>query len=328
MIPVHSISTEGLPQRDRLAYWVEAVSRQYTGMTLETTPEQRRLFSARLTAIRHASVASMEFERSGARAHRGADDIARFPSDNLLIYCAPASPSWIRAHDGDEFVAPPGALVVGFADVPFSHANVGDQPIACTLVSLPVALIGSFRRDRRKALPRVIETDRGLGALLAAYFVAWRRNHPALEGEAFDAAAHSLAHLAALAQGSADAAAEVSREAIAVARRAAAERFIARHLHRADLSPAQIAAAVGVSVRRLHALLEPTGVTVARRLTALRLDRARRLLARTPELSVTEVALRCGYDNLATFYRVFKATFHMTATEFREAARRERESTR
>jgi AraC-like DNA-binding protein len=323
MIPVHSISTDAVPQRDRFAYWVEAVSRQYTGMTLETTPEQRRLFSARLTAIRHAGVVSMGFDRSSARAHRGVRDIARFPSDNLLIYCAPASPSWIRAHDGDEFVAPPGSLVVGFADVPFSHANVADEPIDCALASLPVALIGSFHRGRREALPRVVHTDSGLGALLGAYFGAWRRNLPALEGEAFDVAAHSLAHLAALAQGSANTTAEANREAIAVARRAAAERFIVRNLHRADLSPAQIAAAIGVSVRRLHALLEPTGASVGRRVTALRLDKARRLLADAAELSVTEVALRCGFDNLATFYRVFKANFHMTATEFREAARRE-----
>jgi AraC-like DNA-binding protein len=325
MIPVHSISTDAVPQRDRFVYWVEAVSRQYTGMTLETTPEQRRLFSARLTAIRHAGVTSMGFDRSGARAHRGAGDIARFPSDNLLIYSAPASPSWIRAHDGDEFIAPPGSLVVGFADVPFSHANVGDEPIVCALVSLPVALIGSFHRGRRKAMPRVVETDGGLGALLGAYFAAWRRNLAALEGEAFDAAAHNLAHLATLAQGSVDTTAEANREAIAAARRAAAERFIARNLHRADLSPAQIAAAIGVSVRRLHGLFEPTGVSVGRRIVALRLDKARRLLTGAAALSVTEVALGCGFDNLATFYRVFRATFHMTATEFREAARREGE---
>jgi len=324
MIPVHSISTDAIPRRDRFAYWVEAVSRQYTGMTLETTPEQRRLFSARLTAIRHAGIASLGFDRSGACAHRGAGDIARFPSDNLLIYSAPASSSWIRAHDGDEFVAPPGSLVVGFADVPFSHATVGGEPIVCALVSLPVTLIGSFRRGRREALPRVVQTDSGLGALLGAYFAAWRGNLAALEGEAFEVAAHSLAHLAALAQGSADTTAEANRGAMAVARRAAAERFIVRNLHRADLSPAQIAAAVGVSVRRLHALLEPTGVSVGRRVTALRLDKARGLLAGGAELSVTEIALRCGFDNLSTFYRVFKATFHMTATEFREAARPER----
>ncbi|MGA2495476.1 MAG: helix-turn-helix domain-containing protein [Roseiarcus sp.] len=324
MIPVHSVSTDAIPQRDRFAYWGEAVSRQFTGMTVDATPEQRRNFSARLSVVRHAGVTSMTFERSAALAHRGAADIARFPSDNLLVYSAVSSPSWFRAHDGDEFVAPPGSLVVGFADVPFSHAYVGGPHMACALASLPSALIGAFRRGRRRALPRVIHPHGGLGALLGDYFAAWRRNLATLEGEAFDVAAHSLAQLAALAQGSADTATELNREAIAAARRAAAERFIARNLHRPNLSPAHVAAAIGTSVRRLHGLFEPTGVSVGRRIVALRLDKARGLLASEADLSVTEVAYRCGFDNLATFYRLFKAAFQMTASDFRAMARERR----
>jgi len=321
MIPVHSLSTDAIAQRDRFAYWGEAVSRQFTGMTVEATPEQRQVFSARLSIVRHAGVTSMTFERSAALVHRGAADIARFPSDNLLVYSAASSPSWFRAHDGDEFVAPPGSLVVGFADVPFSHACAGGPHLACALASLPATLIGAFRRGRRHALPRVVHTHSGLGALLGAYFAAWRRNLATLEGEAFDIAAHSLAQLAALAQGSADTAAEPNREAVAAARRAAAERFIVRNLHRPHLSPAHVAAAVGVSVRRLHGLFEPTGVSIGRRIVALRLAKARDLLAGEADLSVTEVAYRCGFDNLATFYRLFKAAFQMTATELRAAAR-------
>jgi AraC-like DNA-binding protein len=267
----------------------------------------------------------MTFERSDALVHRGAADIARFPSDNLLIYRAASSPSWFRAHDGGEFVAPPGSLVIGFADVPFSHANVGGGRIACALVSLPRALIGAFQRGRRHALPRVVHSHSGVGALLGEYFAAWRRNLATLEGETFDAAAHTLAQLAALAHGSANPAPELNREAVATARCAAAERFIVRNLHRADLSPTQVAAAVGVSVRRLHALFEPTGVSVGRRVAELRLEKAKRLLAGEPALSVTDVAYRCGFDNLATFYRAFKTAVGATATEFREAARRGRE---
>jgi hypothetical protein len=192
MIPVHSLSTDAIPQRDRFAYWGEAVSRPFTGMSVEATPEQRRSFSARLSAVRQAGVTSMKFERSVAFAHRGAADIARFPSDNLLVYPAPSSHSWFRTHDGDEFVAPPGSRIVGFADVPFSHAYAGGPHMACALASLPSALIGAFRRGRRHAPPRVIHTHSGLGALLGEYFAAWRRNLVGLEGEAFDLAAHSL----------------------------------------------------------------------------------------------------------------------------------------
>ena len=324
MIPTHTLSTDAVPQRDRFAFWGEAVSKPFTGMTVEATPEQRRNFSARLSAVRHAGVVSMAFERSNALVHRGAADIARAPSDNLLIYSAPWSGSWFRAHDGEEFVAPPRSLVIGFADVPFSHASLDAERLACALVSLPRALIGSFRRNGRRALPRVVRTESGLGALLGDYFASWRKTLATLEGEAFDLAAHSLAQLAALAHGAADARSEANRDAVAAARRAAAERFIQRNLHRHDLSPAQVAAAVGLSVRRLHALFEPGGVSVARRIGALRLELARRMLSGESDLPVTEIAFRCGFDNLATFYRRFKSAFGMTATEFRAAAREER----
>lgn len=322
MLPVNSVSTDAVPQRDRFAYWVEAVSRQHTGMTVEATPDQRRNFSARMAAVRHAGVASMEFERSAAIAHRSRADIARFSSDNLLIYSAP-SPSWFHAHGGDEFLAPAGSLVIGFADVPFSHANVDGLRLACVLASLPAALIGPPRRGHAHRLPRVVLAHEGLGALLSDFFAAWRRNLTMLEGESFAAAAHTLAQLAALAHGSA-AASEVDREAVAAARRAAAERYIIRNLHRADLSPTQVAGAVGVSVRRLHGLFEPTGVSVSRRIIASRLDAARRLLAGEERLSVTEIAYRCGFDSLATFYRAFKTGVGMTASEYREAARQTR----
>ncbi|MGA2495479.1 MAG: hypothetical protein ABSF67_21520 [Roseiarcus sp.] len=56
MIPVHSVSTDAIPQRDRFAYWGEAVSRPFTGMTVEATPEQRRAFSARLCVVSEAGV--------------------------------------------------------------------------------------------------------------------------------------------------------------------------------------------------------------------------------------------------------------------------------
>jgi AraC-like DNA-binding protein len=300
------------------------VSRPITGMSLECGKGERERFFARLTGARHAGVTLLRFERAGTLVHRSAEDIARFPSDNLLIYAAPSTPSWFRTCEGGEFVAPPNALVVGYADVPFSHAPVDGVDYRCVLASLPAALVGSFRRARRHPLPRAIATDAGVGSLLMSYFEAWSREVATLEGEAFDLAAQTLAHLAALAHDVAEPLSEPSRDALAAAQRAAAERFIAHTLHRAALSPALVAAKLEISLRRLHALFEPTGVSVARRILAQRLAAAKRLLIDLPDLPVTDVAYRCGFDSLATFYRAFKAAFAMTATEFRAAQREPR----
>jgi AraC-like DNA-binding protein len=324
MISVLSISTDRVPQRERYAYWREAVSSQYTGMSTDCSKAERERFWARLAGSRRAGSTLLNIERSGVLTHRATKDIERFPNDNLLIYSAPATHSLFRPHDGQEFVAAPASIVIGYADVAFSHVPVNGVDYACRLASLPVAPVGSFRRSQRRPLPKVIAADCGIGRLLVSYFDAWSSNFAALEGEALDLATQTLAQLAALAHGSADTSHELSRDAVVAGQFAAAERFIARNFHRPELSPALAAATLGISVRRLHLLFEPTGASFSRRVLALRLAKAQDLLAAHPTLPVTEIAFRCGFDNLATFYRTFKTAFHMTATEFRAAARERR----
>ena len=47
--------------------------------------------------------------------------------------------------------------------------------------------------------------------------------------------------------------------------------------------------------------------------------RARHLLMTRPAMPVTEIAFACGFDSLATFYRVFKLKFGSTPLEVRHA---------
>ena len=67
-------------------------------------------------------------------------------------------------------------------------------------------------------------------------------------------------------------------------------------------------------------LFEPTGLSFARTLTAMRLADASRMLATAPERSVTDIAYLCGFDSIATFYRVFRAAYAMTPRDARAMA--------
>jgi AraC-like DNA-binding protein len=44
---------------------------------------------------------------------------------------------------------------------------------------------------------------------------------------------------------------------------------------------------------------------------------ARRLLALQPDQSVIDIALACGFESQATFYRAFRHAFDMTPGDFR-----------
>lgn len=80
------------------------------------------------------------------------------------------------------------------------------------------------------------------------------------------------------------------------------------HLENPALTPRAAATALGVSVRRIHALLAGSPHTFTRLVAQCRLQRAQMLLAQ-PRASVVDVAFACGFNSLATFYRQYTAAF-------------------
>lgn len=88
--------------------------------------------------------------------------------------------------------------------------------------------------------------------------------------------------------------------------------YIEVRLAARDLSPAGIAAAHHISVRRLHKLFEDQPLTVAALIRRRRLDRCRADLARG-DRAVATVAARWGFADPAHFSRLFKATYGYNA---------------
>jgi AraC-like DNA-binding protein len=86
-----------------------------------------------------------------------------------------------------------------------------------------------------------------------------------------------------------------------------------------DLAPDAIAAAHFVSTRQLHRLFAATGETVTRRIRRLRLERCRHELAdrRRAGDSVTDIARRWGFADLAGFSRAFRAAYGCSPSDYR-----------
>lgn len=87
------------------------------------------------------------------------------------------------------------------------------------------------------------------------------------------------------------------------------------------LSIAQVAAAAGVSLRRLQTLfLETLKVTPHAYYHALRLNVARRTLIETHK-SMAEIAAACGFNSAAVFARAYRAQYGENPSETRRRAR-------
>jgi len=129
---------------------------------------------------------------------------------------------------------------------------------------------------------------------------------------------YNLCGLVALACGASDEGRSSARDSLRTARLEAAKRYIDQHLAEPGLRPAGAAAALGISLRQLHTLFEPTGTSFARYVTQRRLQQCRSALAsRTVARSVADIAFGWGFNSLATFYRAFEREFGLPPTAVR-----------
>lgn len=101
------------------------------------------------------------------------------------------------------------------------------------------------------------------------------------------------------------------------------EHFIETHLPEPSLSPAAIAAAVGISVRHLHRIFAAEGCTVTEWIRERRLERCRTELADPGlrERNITDIAFGWGFSDSAHFSHCFKQEFGVSPREFRAEVR-------
>lgn len=98
-------------------------------------------------------------------------------------------------------------------------------------------------------------------------------------------------------------------------------RYIEDHLDDPDLCASSVAEAHDVSVRTLHLVFADTGTSIGRWIRERRLRAGYRDLSRAGSTAtVTEVAFRWGFNDVAHFSRVFKQAYGVTPSSIRRGA--------
>jgi AraC family transcriptional regulator, positive regulator of tynA and feaB len=97
-----------------------------------------------------------------------------------------------------------------------------------------------------------------------------------------------------------------------------ARTLIRRQLGEADLSPAEVAKELRISVRTLHKLFEHSEQSFAECVRRERLERCAADLRNTcDKRTISEIAFRWGFSDSSHFSRVFKLTFGRSPRAFR-----------
>jgi AraC-like DNA-binding protein len=167
--------------------------------------------------------------------------------------------------------------------------------------------------------PVAVPAGSPLGSLLGVAFDAATTQLPLLPPDLGDAVLQNLSGLVALACGASDEGRWSGQDSLRAARLEAAKRYIDQHLAEPGLTPASTAAALGISLRQLHLLFEPTGTSFAQYVAQRRLQQCRAALASPTGAgrSVADIAFGWGFNSLATFSRAFQYEFGISPAALR-----------
>lgn len=298
-------TTDDLRPEDRFAHWCEVRGKGLFGVTIELERERRADFQGRFAARMVGGAVMSQMHASSYRISRTAADIARMPGNSLCISHQVRGAGWLdvgrhpQQHIGD------GAMVISHSDLPYSGTPSGANGFEYQLLKIPLSdeLRLGVRADDLTAavLPVSAQVARPLSALFRAF----------ARGDALLSPGSDVAHvarLALMARGRLPMGTPEARAALRVGLLHAAREILMRDLGRPALSPEGVARELGISLRQLHVVFEPTGLSFSRTLAALRARAAAQLLRHEGQSGVAQIAFACGFVSLSAFYRAFQET--------------------
>jgi AraC-like DNA-binding protein len=316
-------STDDLPPNDRVRFWCDNFAKHAHSITPGEIPDPET-FSAEASGSVAGEFALLDIRSGLERVQRTAADVARDKIDAFFIrrYRRPAI--W-RVASGDmpvELVHEPGDFCVSSAEWRFDAESNG--PASFDILVIPRAALSPLLAGGRLARPFRLPGASPLGSLLGTATDAAKAQMPLLADELGEAVLRNLCGLVALACGAFDEATDQGRDSPRSAQLAAARRHVDLHLADPGLTPANAAAALGISPRQLHRLFEPTGSTFARYVLRQRLLQCRDTIAGVTGTgrSVTDIAFGWGFNSMATFYRAFVSEFGNPPAMLRVASRK------
>ena len=296
---------------DRLDWWATELDEKI-GITTDRVGHGP--FEGRLDILTLEPLTHLRFEARNTLAQRRRPQIRRIEWGRYFIYREMGEGGHFQIGER-RFTTSPGDLLVYDGDGEFRAQAKSSYRHHIWIV--PKAALDPHLPALPRPLAVHIPARSGMANLAVAYVDALGATLANLtETDAMSVADH-LGRLIAMTCGGHASAGHV--DALRHAKLAQAQRLIERHLASPELGPEWIAAAIGISVRQLHMLFQPTGESFSRHVRRRRLQECRATLESplAERRSVTDIALGWGFASLPTFYRAFSAEFDAAPGDIR-----------
>lgn len=307
-------TVEGAAQLD---YWRDVVCATFVQLELEPPPVQGGRFRGQVTARDFGCVQVATVTADPHSVVRTPAAIRRSQEDDFFVDL-PVRGYLTLAQDGREALLQPGDFTVYDSARPCRITGLG--PFELIVVKVSRQEFQAHCALPRDATATVVRGDRGAGALLAPFLRALTVHAGSLPPQVVPRAGGNVLELlgTALAERAGTAARRATPPPAQLQR---ARRYMTSHLAEPGLSPATVAAALGVSVRYLQGMFRAAGTSPFRWLQEQRLEQAARLLADPGQAgrSITDIAFGVGFTDTSHFTRSFKHRFGAGPRDYRRA---------
>ncbi|SFB49813.1 AraC-type DNA-binding protein [Amycolatopsis marina] len=305
-------STAGMPPGDAREFWRSVATNYQCQMDCEF-PENEAV-TGTLTRMRTDRNQVLAWHSPPVRYGRKPKHVRKDGIDSYVLLAPTAGTAIIDADDGELVLRPGYASLVSTAR-PFTVTHSPHAQLRAVTIQRREI---QRRMNRHARLSAPLDFSTGLGGVVHNLLDSIVRELDQLTSHQFDAVVDRLTELLCIQLGdcvinAGDHYSEIE---------AAIRRYVRDHAQDPGLNGEMIASALGWSVRQIQLALQRAGTTARELVREERLSLAHDCLANPAyrNISITELAHRCGFVSAGTFSTAFRQRFGMTPRELRVAS--------
>ncbi len=314
MSPV--LDTASIPPRDREEVVRQAVWESVVAVDIDHRPPAEDL-SVRIGLGSVGPLTICSARATAVTIHRTAR-LARKDEEPAVFLGLQMTGTSLVVQNGRECLLGPGDFAVYESTAPYTL--LFDAGVDHHFLRFPRAALALPERLLRDVSAVPLGADDPVARLAFTYFAQLAASDALHQGAHADAVVEPSVELLRAALASRHGADSLARAPLEATLSLRITRYIREHLAEPDLSAARIAAAHGISVRRLYAVLSRSGITLGDWIRTRRLAECRRELAGPNGRlrTVAAIGRRWGFADATHFSKVFKRAYGMPPRDWRD----------
>lgn len=302
-------ATQGLAPADEAAHWREVIGSTYFHLQLKFPDPSR--FQGCLDKWDLPTLSLSRLQSSALGYRRLAQHCREL--DRQILVTVPMASEVEFSQLGRHIRCEPGQFLLEYSDEPYEFGYGHDNLL--WVLKLPESALQARVGNPSRFCAKAYDASAGVGRLFRDYVQLLAAHSQQQNSAALSLMGSQAIDLLALALQQSCEIGQSKTTLVRASHMARVEAYIREHLMDADLSPARIAQACGISLRYLHALFKDEHESVAQSIRVRRLRVAFEQLHSGSAESVAQVAYRTGFGDQAQFSRLFRSEFGLSPSE-------------